>query len=73
MPVLDNKHKNVKVYRPGGTRWAEGRARSWGDAIAWAYFAFQREFDYVPSQRHVVIEVIGTSSDFIAQVFEVRD
>jgi len=73
MPIFKNRSQHVKVFRPGGLRYAEGRAITVNYAIASALANFYMEFGEVPKQSYTVFEVIGTTGQWIAQVFEVKE
>lgn len=64
MPRTTSKYNHVKVYRPTGTRYGEGRHVVLNNAIALAIGAFAIEFGYVPKQDVVVIDIVGSVAEW---------
>jgi hypothetical protein len=62
MPVIKGRYDFVKVYRPRGTKYSEGRDCNLNVAMSLAKKAFLDEFGYEPPNRHVIIEVVGSAS-----------
>lgn len=86
MPRLNAKYDNRKVYRPSGTRYAEGLCEwplrtetpfpivtSWtvAYAIDLALNAFTLEFGEPPPHMKLVIEVTCTKAAAYATVYEI--
>lgn len=79
MPVLKSRYENVKVWRPDGTLYAEGKcefsANHWifaasNDAMQKAFTAFYDEFNRSPEPGQIVIEVCVGLSCVIATLYE---
>jgi hypothetical protein len=73
MPLLKSKHDYAKVYRPKGTRYAQGRGSTTAEAIAEARTAFCREFGSQPRQDQTVFEVIGVTASWVCDLFEIKE
>lgn len=87
MPILKGKrYPHTKVYRPNGTRYAEGQdtfTRPRGDrakyehyalnsAVSNAVFAFRAEFGD-PTWERVVVEISCDSTKAVATLYEIPD
>lgn len=86
MPILKDRRKGdfVKVYRPNGSRLGRGEYEYQnGDrtsmsfwsmvAIERAFQAFLEEFGHMPKRDTAVIEVVFTSYQCIATVYELKE
>lgn len=73
MPRSRNKHSHVKVYRPNGMRYSEGKSSDMHQAIQEAWDAFYEEFGEGVQRRHLVIEIVGGLSGYHARLMEVLD
>jgi hypothetical protein len=72
MPLLKRRHDHTKVYRPNGTKYADGSGTAAEDAVFNAQWAFQGEFGYVPKPEHTIIEVLGVTAGFEARFMEIE-
>lgn len=72
MPILKSRNQHIKVYRPNGTRYAQGRSMNMQEALQQAQQQFLQEFGYAPRQDETVIEIIGVTADWIVDLFEVK-
>lgn len=88
MPVMKNKYQHIKVFRPDGTRYAEGTQEMpvWSAegqrhtfsivceiAIENALYAFCKEFGQWPNLRRLVVELVEVNGNVKATVLEVPD
>lgn len=73
MPVLHSRHDHVKVYRPSGALYANGRAMELRAAMDKAWYNFVAEFGRMPVQERTVAEVIGVTAAWDVTVFELPE
>lgn len=89
MPIITGRrYDHSKVYRPNGTRYAEGQpiqfTRPHGDPSKYEYmaisaaasstvFAFREEFGEDPDWECVVVELVCDSTKAQATLFEVKE
>lgn len=71
MPTLRTRYDYTKIYRPNGTRYAEGKGITPADALDAAYVAYEAEFGARPPQCQTSIEIFGITGQWVAQVFDV--
>jgi hypothetical protein len=72
MPILKSKHKHIKIYRPGGSRYAHGDGVSYASAITDALSSYANEFSAIPKRDETVIECVGVTGGWSATVVEVK-
>lgn len=72
MPLLKSRFKYTKVFRPNGTKYGQGRDESYTQAIIQAMCNFDIEFGRPPAPAKTVIEVVGGTFSWTAQVFELE-
>lgn len=73
MPLLKNRSEHTKVYRPNGTRYAEGRSPIVGKAVALAMAEFLMEFGSLPRQDETNMEILGVTGEWVCIVFEIKE
>lgn len=74
MPIRKARHNHVKVFRPIGMRYANGK--TCGTVLAAvidAQRAFFQEFSSLPRDMHTIIEVVGVTGGYGASVLEVKE
>ena len=73
MPILSPRYDRVKIYRPNGTRYANGQTlRDPSEAVASALYAFMNEFGR-PATERSTIEVLGVTGGWVATVLEIPE
>jgi hypothetical protein len=72
MPRTKNKYQFVKVFRPNGTPYGQGRGNNITDAIMRATSSFINEFGYLPKTEDIIIECFGCTGGFVVDYFEVK-
>ena len=74
MPRLKTRAKHIKVYRPNGTRYANGATNhNLAAAVASAMAAFYLEFGALPKQEETAVEIIGVTGGWGATVLEIQE
>lgn len=72
MPLLKNRNKYKKFYRPDGTKYANGVFRPFATQAAEAALdAFKEEFRYYPEKVHTVIELVGVTGGYYGTCLEI--
>lgn len=84
MPRLNGRYDHAKVYRPRGTKFAEGEAGYFlksgghlsettfviGEAFRLALLAFYEEFGDIPDRERMVVEAVYDSRGVKMTVYE---
>jgi hypothetical protein len=70
---MKRRHDHMKVFRPNGTRYAEGRHADATDAVIAAFAAWEKEFGAMPRQEQTFIEVMGVTAQWVAVVMEIEE
>lgn len=75
MPLFKTRSRSgyIKVYRPNGSRYAEGRDPVVATAIMKATLAFVDEFKQFPRQDETLVEILGVTGDWVATIFELKE
>lgn len=74
MPLLKNRGQHLRVFRPNGTRYANGPTHHLAaQAIASAMAAFYLEFGSLPKQDETTIEILGVTGGWAATVLEIKE
>ena len=73
MPLTKNKYDYIKVYRPTGIKYGQGRHSNIVQAMIEARTSFIKEFGYEPISENVVVEIVGVTGLWIANFFEVKE
>lgn len=73
MPIIKSKYQHVKVYRPAGTRYGQGRDFNLRMAMNLAKKSFMDEFGHEPRQEDTVFECIGVTGAWVVDMFELRE
>lgn len=75
MPLVKQRSRgdNVKVFRPVGSRYSEGRHGILMQAISKAQVNFMHEFGEMPKQEDTIYEIIGATADWVVNLFEIKD
>ena len=75
MPIHKSKYEFQKVWRPNGSRYAEGNADGKNlldimEAIEGAINNFAEEFDVAPDRSRSVVEITFSNTDTMVSIFE---
>lgn len=73
MPIMKRRHEHTKVYRPNGTRFANGKDYYLERALDKAWQNFENEFGSLPKQEHVVLEVLGVTAAWDVTLMEIME
>ncbi len=73
IPILNRRHNFQKVFRPNGMLYADGRGATPELAVAAAMVAFQAEFGRPVNQEFAVIEIVGVTALWVANVMEIHE
>lgn len=74
MPVIKSKYNYSKVFRPTGSRYANGSGNTLEEAIKAANTNFYKEFSREPDVDSIVYEIFTVTGPYWhATVLEIKD
>jgi hypothetical protein len=73
MPKIKNRYDYIKVYRPNGLLFAEGKHKDLVDAIVLAEDNFHKEFGRYTTQTKTFMEILGVTGQWCVTIFEIED